>query len=210
MPYVIQNLFILLPPALFAATIYMCLGRVIKLVHADHLSPIRPRRLTWIFVGGDFLSFYVQGGSAAFSVMADKNALYPMIAEAMVVGGLGIQLLSFCLFGLTALTFHRRLKRAPTTASDSGDQEWRVVMRMLYSVSALIIVRSIFRIVEYVLGSTGYPLTHEWTLYLFDTIPMLAVSVVFFLRYPTCLVQTKHDGVALEEMTNSRDYIMPK
>ncbi|RDW69661.1 hypothetical protein BP6252_08681 [Coleophoma cylindrospora] len=200
MPYVIQNLFILLPPALFAATIYICLGRVIRLVEADHLSPVRPRRLTFIF-----------GGSAAFSVMADKNTLFPIIAEAMVVGGLGIQLVSFCLFGLTALVFHQRLKRAPTTASNNGDQQWRGVMCMLYGVSALIVVRSIFRIVEYVLGSTGYPLRHEWTLYLFDTIPMLAVSVFFFLCYPICLVRMKQqDGVPLEESAIFRASLMPK
>ena len=56
---------------------------------------------------------------------------------------------------------------------------------MLYTVSALIMIRSIFRAVEYLMGMDGYPLTHEWTLYCFDSVLMLSVTVVFFLRYPS-------------------------
>lgn len=55
---------------------------------------------------------------------------------------------------------------------------------MLYAISALIMVRSIFRVVEYLMGQTGYPLKHEWTLYIFDSILMFAVTVIFYFRYP--------------------------
>lgn len=53
MPYIIQNLFILVAPALFAASIYMTLGRIIRVVNALHLSLIKPTRLTKTFVLGD-------------------------------------------------------------------------------------------------------------------------------------------------------------
>lgn len=70
-------------------------------------------------------------------------------------------------------------------------------MHMLYGVSALIIVRSIFRIVEYVMGTDGYPLRHEWTLYLFDTIPMLACTVLFYFRYPAKILPEKPTDIQL-------------
>lgn len=60
-PYIIQNLFLLLAPALFAASIYMQLGRLIILLEAEHHSIVRRSWMTKIFVTGDILSFVVQG-----------------------------------------------------------------------------------------------------------------------------------------------------
>lgn len=62
MPYALQSLFILLGPSLFAASIYMILGRIIRLVEGDSNSLIRASRLTKIFVCGDVVSFLVQSG----------------------------------------------------------------------------------------------------------------------------------------------------
>ena len=67
---------------------------------------------------------------------------------------------------------------------------------MLYAVSALIMVRSLFRVVEYTMGYNGYPLTHEWTLYIFDSMLMFAVTVIFYVRYPSKLEQ--QDGESEE------------
>ena len=61
-PYIIQSLLILLAPALFAATIYIILGRIIVLLDGQAHSMIRVKWLTKIFVSGDVLSFLVQGG----------------------------------------------------------------------------------------------------------------------------------------------------
>jgi hypothetical protein len=96
---------------------------------------------------------------------AAANPKFGNIGKWCIVVALIIQLLSFGLFGLTALIFHMRVRKAPTPKSDQVDKSWISTMHLLYGVSALIIFRSIFRIVEYVMGTNGYPLTHEWTLY---------------------------------------------
>lgn len=62
MPFLIQNLLILLGPSLFAASIYMILGRIIRVTDGDTRSLIRGRFLTIIFVCGDVVSFLVQVG----------------------------------------------------------------------------------------------------------------------------------------------------
>lgn len=64
-PYVGQSVLILLGPALFAASIYMLLGRIIRVLNAGSISPIRPTWLTKIFVTGDVLSFLLQSGGAS-------------------------------------------------------------------------------------------------------------------------------------------------
>lgn len=62
LPFLVQNLLILLAPSLFAASIYMLLGRVIRVTDGDYRSLIRGRFLTIIFVCGDVISFLVQVG----------------------------------------------------------------------------------------------------------------------------------------------------
>jgi hypothetical protein len=69
---------------------------------------------------------------------------------------------------------------------------------MLYAVSVLIIIRSVFRVVEYAFGNDGYPLAHEWTLFIFDSVPMTLVTAIFFFRYPSNLAQKLDDDAAIQ------------
>jgi hypothetical protein len=191
MPYAIQNVFILLGPALFAASIYMCLGRLIRGVRGDRYSQISPRKLTATFVSGDVLSFLVQGGASGLMVTG-KNI---KIAEGIVIAGLLIQVVMFGLFATTAIIFRRRIQRNSTEESLDPRLPWKNSMRMLYIVSTLIMIRSLFRVVEYGLGYDGYPLKHEWTLYIFDTVPMFTVMVVYYFWYPAWI---SSEGIELK------------
>lgn len=60
-PYIVQTLLLLVSPALFAASIYMILGRIILVTDGENYSPIRRAWLTKMFVLGDVLSFVLQG-----------------------------------------------------------------------------------------------------------------------------------------------------
>ncbi|OBT98627.1 hypothetical protein VE01_03601 [Pseudogymnoascus verrucosus] len=203
MPYIIQNLFILLPPALFAASIYMTLGRIINAVNGGHLSIIRPTWLTKIFVGGDVFSFMVQGGGGGMMAGGDQSKV--KLGQNMILGGLGIQLLMFGLFWLTAVLFHLKIRKNPTTESYTIDAKWEQYLGMLYMVSALIMIRSIFRVAEYVMGNDGYLLMNEWPLYVFDATLMFGVTVLFYWRHPGALTAAKiHDAerVQLESMSS--------
>jgi hypothetical protein len=59
-PYVISTLLLLVAPALFAASIYMILGRIILSVDAEAHSLIKTRWLTKVFVTSDVGSFFIQ------------------------------------------------------------------------------------------------------------------------------------------------------
>ena len=59
-PYVMQSTLLLVAPALFAASIYMELGRIIHLVKGQKHALIRVSWMTKIFVTGDILSFLMQ------------------------------------------------------------------------------------------------------------------------------------------------------
>lgn len=63
-PYIIQSTLLLLGPALYAASMYMILGRLVRHFGAADYALIPPRWLTKFFVLGDVLSFCTQGGGA--------------------------------------------------------------------------------------------------------------------------------------------------
>ncbi len=74
-PFVVQAVLLLVAPALFAATIYMELGRIIILVDGEHHSIIKKRWLTKTFVCGDILSFLMQSGGTFSPTQQSKWAL---------------------------------------------------------------------------------------------------------------------------------------
>jgi hypothetical protein len=59
-PYIMQSVLLLVAPALFAASIYMELGRIVLMVDGDRHLFIRRTWLTKLFVAGDVLSFLMQ------------------------------------------------------------------------------------------------------------------------------------------------------
>ncbi|KAB8229658.1 RTA1 like protein-domain-containing protein [Aspergillus alliaceus] len=65
-PYIVQTLFLLLAPALLAASIYMFLGRIILVLQAESHALLKRKWLTKIFVTGDVLSFLLQGAGRHF------------------------------------------------------------------------------------------------------------------------------------------------
>lgn len=60
MPYIIQSVFILLSPALFSASIYVILGRIVQLTDGDSHVMIKSRHITKTFVTGDLVCLFMQ------------------------------------------------------------------------------------------------------------------------------------------------------
>ncbi|KAJ5626423.1 hypothetical protein N7528_003850 [Penicillium herquei] len=135
MPYALQSLFILLAPSLFAASIYMILGRIIRLVDGDCNSLIRATRLTKIFVCGDVLSFLIQSGALE-------------LGEDIIVVGLIVQIIFFGFFVIVSVIFHKRMKERPTATSLSSAAQWERYMYVLYAASTMIMVRCIYRVMS--------------------------------------------------------------
>ncbi|KAI9146732.1 Protein RTM1 [Paramyrothecium foliicola] len=180
MPNIIQSVFILVAPALFAASVYMTLGRIIRGIGAESVSVIKVKWLTTIFVTGDVVSFVVQASGAGIMVTADSMKL----GENIILGGLFVQIIVFGIFAVTAAIFHRRVRQYFPSATAVSGNNWERIMTMLYSVSILIMARSVFRVIEYAMGHDGYLLRNEWTLYIFDAVLMFASMVLFAWLFP--------------------------
>ncbi|GAA92900.1 RTA1 domain protein [Aspergillus luchuensis IFO 4308] len=178
--YILQSVLILLGPVLYAASVYMVLARLIRSVGAEKYSLVRISWVTKTFVAGDIISFMVQGqGSGLMASDGLEN-----IAKAIVICGLMIQILVFGFFIITSMVFRKRMKRAPTS-----DVPYIHHLYPLYAVSWLIMIRSIFRVLEFATGQKGYFLSNEWPLYVFDAVPMVSVMIIWGYWHPGTIGQ---------------------
>lgn len=110
----------------------------------------------------------------------------------IVVGGLVVQLLFFGFFVIVSAVFHWRFKKQPryihvSSARSHGPETrmtWEAVMWALYIACLLILVRSVFRVVEFVEGNDGFIMRREYLLYIFDACLMSLTGIVLFVVYP--------------------------
>lgn len=160
------------------------------------------------------------------------------LGEKIIIGGLFVQLIFFALFVCVAGDFHRRLVKdnpvkkrytptalyrksrhsriesssIPSTAvllrEDVNELPWKHHLYVLYATSALILIRSIFRVAEYVQGNSGYLLSHEVYLYVFDAALMFIVMILFNWIHPsqvTDLYQKRQAAHGTVELQQTRD-----
>lgn len=202
-PYILQSLLLLLAPALFAASIYMVLGRIIKVTDGHHHSVIRVNWLTKIFVAGDVISFLVQSGGGGMLAKAKKQSQVNL-GQYVITGGLCIQLLFFGLFIIVAAIFHYQIYTNPTPRSVSTHISWRRHLLILYIASLFIMVRSVFRVVEYVMGQDGVLLSNEVYLYVFDAALMFLTMALFNLQHPNFFNADLEDGSSVRRHRRRR------
>ncbi|PYH90742.1 RTM1-like protein [Aspergillus ellipticus CBS 707.79] len=210
--YSLQTLLILLAPTLYAASIYMTLGRIIKFLHGERLSVIPVKWLTKIFVCGDILSFCLQAGGGG--IMAQGASTTVKIGQWVLIVGLCVQLVFFGAFLIASITFHYRITLSPTVESektihhDGGllRRDWVGLLYASYLVSMFILVRSVYRLIEFAQGNNGYFISHELYLYMFDALMMLQVMVVMNVFHPSVVLSSKsHQPLRSDEFELRRD-----
>ncbi|KAL3461714.1 RTA-like protein [Aspergillus heterothallicus] len=177
--YICQSMFIILPPSLYAATIYMTYGRIVTYVGKPNLSIIRPQKVTKVFVIGDIVAFLLQLAGGGMQTINSMRSL----GQKILVVGLFVQLLFFGFILYVSGSFQLRLRQCGYGWLGGGGR-WRRLLYILLIVAGLVIVRCVFRIVEYVQGTGGYLYSHEVYMYVFDTVPMFFVQVVFHWYHP--------------------------
>jgi SNF family Na+-dependent transporter len=102
----------------------------------------------------------------------------------VIIAGLFVQLLFFGFFIVIAIKFDISISKAPTAQAQTYTL-WKRHMWALYIGSLLVMVRSIFRAVEYLQGFDGYLLSYEAYLYIFDAVLMLLVMALFNHVHPS-------------------------
>jgi hypothetical protein len=128
------------------------------------------------------------------------------IGQWIIVSGLCVQLVFFGAFVLSAFLFHGRIARHPTAESESTmrptrfvwPRDWRGLLFACYIVSLLIVIRSVYRLIEFI--------GHEVFLYVFDASMMFIAMVVMNLFHPSAVLQSDNTIVQTSEPKTSETH----
>lgn len=125
--------------------------------------------------------------------------------ENIIIGGLCIQIIFFGFFMIVTLVFHKRISSRPTQKSHEITTPWKKLIWVLYATSFFIMVRSVFRVAEYVLGSDGELQSTEFWIYIFDALLMALVSMLFNWFHPSRVINHTADA---KRIASSEGYVL--
>ncbi|KAJ5113736.1 RTA1 like protein-domain-containing protein, partial [Penicillium angulare] len=206
--YVLQFSLIILSPVLMAACCYILFSRILFLVVPRESRTLRlcwvpPRFITPIFVGFDIVALLLQLSGAVLISSAspgDPDSVDKANkGKGIAMAGVIIQLIAFGLFSVAAVRFNFTSKRFSKELGQRyetvGEKEyiidgrirnkhWPALLRVVNLTTLLILVRSIYRLVEFSEGSGGYTNKHEWPMYVFDALVIYPCVALFVYWHP--------------------------
>ncbi|PYH89603.1 RTA1-domain-containing protein [Aspergillus ellipticus CBS 707.79] len=188
-PYIMQELLLLIAPSSFTASIYMILGRIIRVTKGDSRSLIPARSVTRIFVIVDVVAFLAQAGGGGILAQATTTSRQHL-GNGIIIGGLLVQIIFFALFILVSVIFHLRMRRDPTRRGRKTHVKWHRFLIVLYITNVLILTRCVFRVIEFAQGTNGTLQSHEIWLYIFDGLLMFLVMIILLIYHPSRLLTT--------------------
>jgi len=186
--FIIQTIMLLVAPALMAASCYMAFGRIVLWVVPARFQTLRHlwmpvRRITLLFVSFDVLSFFVQSIGGGIDAGADTTQKMNEGKNVILVG-LGLQLLTFGFFVIASIRFTfvlmTRLKDEPLPR----ETNWRLLLTIINLASLTILIRSVFRFIQFVLGVQNYLANHEVFFYCLDALLIFVVVVAYICVHP--------------------------
>lgn len=148
---------------------------------------IHPGRVISTFVGLDAIVEILTGNGAAKIANFDNSAEQKKIGNGLIRASLLLQIVLFALFISLEVIFHMRLVKAKIMTA-----KLRTIVILLYTSSALILIRNIFRCIEVWQGYTGYLQRHEAFLYVFDVGLMLVNTIMLNIWHPTRYLPTNN------------------
>lgn len=117
--------------------------------------------------------------------MKKANSSKAQFGNKLILAGLAFQLLWFTFFIIVAALLHYRVRLSPTMIIQvRPDIKWQRYLGSLYFVSMVIVIRSAFRLAEYVDGRNGYLQSQEVFFYVFESALMLIVMVWTNWQHP--------------------------
>lgn len=113
------------------------------------------------------------------------------LGKTLIVLGLFLQIAFFGIFLVTSGIFHKRALRSPTAPAAVV---WQKYIFTLYVAGGLILIRSVFRVMEFLAGRNSVLQRTEVYLYIFDAVLMFATMVCFNVVHPGDIIGRKGQG----------------
>ncbi|EPE03385.1 rta1 domain protein [Ophiostoma piceae UAMH 11346] len=189
--YIASVVLVYAAPPICELANYVVLGRI--LYYVPHLSPIHPGRVLTTFTAISMLVEVLNANGAAYAANTTLSASQQKTGHALLKASLVLQVVVIVLFLALAAVFHRRTVRAGIAS-----KKLTGALATLYTSEALLLVRTIYRVVEYFSvaglhysGDAGVDpqtlspiIRYEWFFYVFEALLMLANTVLMNMRHP--------------------------
>ncbi|OSD03392.1 RTA1-domain-containing protein [Trametes coccinea BRFM310] len=233
MPFIIQTSILVLAPTPFVAALFVGFGRIAARLGAQY-SRLSPKLYSRIFLTADILSLLIQGGGGGIAAANTNDPDKARLGSDIILGGLIIQIISMSIFCFFMADYaYRRAKdrpfRAPEPVSyaEAGLPSGRHVMdrKMMMLVAgviistALIYIRSVYRIIEFANGFNG-SIAHTQILFdLFDGMLVTMAMYTLNIMHPGTLLRATETGaayaltdrsqVSFDRRTSSKAFLAP-
>ncbi|KAI0303342.1 RTA1 like protein-domain-containing protein [Multifurca ochricompacta] len=174
-PYIMQAVTLVIAPTPLVAANFILLGRIIRRLGPQY-SRLTPRRYTIIFVSCDIISLVIQalgGGIASVSTSRSQAQAGSHIA----LGGTVFQLVAIIAYCALAAEFlfrytrdrPMRSARVPGEALRGMiDKRLRRMLIAMFIMTDFIVIRTVYRTVEFVDGWDGKVISTQWLFNVFD------------------------------------------
>ncbi|EST07951.1 RTA-like protein [Kalmanozyma brasiliensis GHG001] len=163
----------------------------------SRFSFIPPRIVGTVFVWSDVITFVVQIAAGGLQATGALNLVD--VGDKMFLTGVSLQGASYIFFTLL-LTYATVLIIREGARNNAGYIKSDLIMGLekpvfalvagLYLSSIFIIIRSIYRIIEFSQGYGGYLVSHEIYLFVLDAAPLLVAVGIWAVMWPSSLLES--------------------
>lgn len=168
---------ILSGPPIYALINYFILSRL--LYYIPYLAPIHPGRVATTFIGLDAVCEVLIGQGAWRMADTSSSDAQRRLGSRLVSTSLILQAILFAAFGLLALQFHRRAIKAGVLKP-----HLRVVLLVMYVSASIVLVRCLYRLVEYFSGWNSDIYKNETYFWIFEATIMFVNSAILNIWHP--------------------------
>lgn len=187
LPYIVLTFLILNAPALYTTTIYMTFEEVVRILNASAYAAVPLDFMTILFAGGESVAVLLEFVGSCLIILRKSSfgAQYwgLVLTKCSPIWHLG------CIssFVVVLTTFLFKCWKLPTevvkvqSVHSSLWNDRKLVLIRLLVATLLIMVRSIYRSVEFIEGFNGYVMQHEAFFFTLDAGMLLLASIILLL-----------------------------
>ncbi|PWN25143.1 RTA1 like protein, partial [Jaminaea rosea] len=185
-PYIAMQVLVVVTPAFFAAIHFAILGKVL-ILFGRKFCFVPPKLIIPFFVTLDVASLAIQGGGSGIAATNEIRGRDPTSGANIVVGGLAVQLLGYCIFDFLAILFAFKAFPAgePVAPPKLWNRKMKIGVIMAFISALLVLTRSCFRTGEMAEGWIGPVAQKEWLYYVFDATPVSAAVLILAIWHPS-------------------------
>ncbi|KAF2159537.1 hypothetical protein M409DRAFT_30012 [Zasmidium cellare ATCC 36951] len=190
-----QQSLIVLAPLWIAGGIYLICGRIMAAVSKKRrIFGIPVRRIALIFVTCDIVTLLVQVSGTSIAAGVEWEGSQADVGSHIITGGLAAQTVTLVFFIAIIVNFAGA--RLPFAAK--RNVHWLPGFRSAFWSSLMILLRCVYRLIEFAMGVDGYLFEHEWPFYVIEALPMAVAVCGLALVYPPHYLQEAENSENIE------------